>query len=108
MAVCNPAEQAMLLREPVWDRVTRAETISEEWAAARGKLATSARAHDWRGVFATLSAFPGMVNCSRLCGMALYGPLHHAAWAAPIRAFAASPFITQRRLDPGGVAPERL
>ncbi len=72
--------------EPVWDGVTRAQTLSDEWAAARGKLAGSARAHDWHGVFEVLGEFPGMVNCSRPGGVALYSPLHHAAWAGADRA----------------------
>jgi hypothetical protein len=82
----DQAEQAAPVGEPTWDGITRAKTISDEWAAARGKLAYSARAHDWRGVFEVLGEFPGMVNCSRLGGVALYSPLHHAAWRGADRA----------------------
>lgn len=81
----DQAEEAVQAGEPTWDGVTRAETIWDERAAARRKLADSARAHDWHGVFDALGEFPATVNCSRLGGVALYTPLHHAAWAGADR-----------------------
>ena len=65
--------------EPVWDGVTRPETISEESLRTRGELADAARGYDWPRVIGILSEHRDLVNSTRPGGLSLYAPLHQAA-----------------------------
>ena len=64
--------------EPVWDGLTRRETIGEEGLRARQELADAARNYDWPRVIGILSERQELINSTRPGGSSLYAPLHQA------------------------------
>lgn len=73
------------MNEPIWDGVTRSETLNEPVATIRQQLADRAKASDWSGVLAILTAYPTLVNATRPGGRSLYATLHQAAYdGAPV------------------------
>jgi hypothetical protein len=81
--------------DPVWDGITRPETLTQDEAALRGRLADAARSHDWPAVLALLADRPGLVNACRPGGKSLYAPLHQAASGG------AQPGVIERLLELG-------
>jgi hypothetical protein len=65
--------------EPVWDGLTRPETLGEESVQVRQGLAHAAKNYDWPRVMAILSEHQELVNTTRPGGSSLYAPLHQAA-----------------------------
>jgi hypothetical protein len=65
--------------EPVWDGLTRPETLGEEAVRVRKGLADAAKNYDWPRVIAILSEHQELVNTTRPGGSPLYAPLHQAA-----------------------------
>jgi hypothetical protein len=66
--------------EVVWDGVTRAKTVSDDWLRARITLADAARGFDWPRVFSVLREHPELVNSTRPGGRSRFAPLHQAAY----------------------------
>lgn len=70
---------------PIWDGVTKAEALKEEWVKTRHALADAAKSYNWPQVFQLLQQHPNLINTTRLGGKSLYTPLHQAAYGgAPI------------------------
>jgi hypothetical protein len=65
--------------EPVWDGLTRPETLGEESVRVRQGLAHAAKNYDWPRVIAILSEHQELINTTRPGGSSLYAPLHQAA-----------------------------
>ena len=65
--------------EPVWDGITRVETLTAAGAASRHALADRAKEYDWVAVLAALTEQPQLVNSTRPGGQARYTVLHQAA-----------------------------
>jgi hypothetical protein len=65
--------------EPVWDGLTRPESLGEDSVRVRQRLAAAAKSYDWPRVLAVLSENPELVNTTRPGGSSLYAPLHQAA-----------------------------
>jgi len=65
--------------EPVWDGLTRPESLGEESVRVRQGLAHAAKDYDWTRVIAVLSENPELINTTRPGGSSLYAPLHQAA-----------------------------
>ncbi|MDP9379072.1 MAG: ankyrin repeat domain-containing protein [Chloroflexota bacterium] len=65
------------MSEPIWDGVTRAETLGS--ATERQHLADRARAYDWLSVLEIMSRHPELINSTRPGGHSLYTVLHQAA-----------------------------
>jgi hypothetical protein len=66
------------MMEPVWDGVTRLESLSEDSVRVRQRLAAAAKSYDWPRVISVLSEHPELVNTTRPGGSSLYTPLHQA------------------------------
>lgn len=64
---------------PVWDGLTRPETVDEDVVRVRQRLANAAKNYDWPYVLALLSDHPELVNTTRPGGSALYATMHQAA-----------------------------
>jgi len=64
---------------PIWDGVTRLESLTEDAAAIRQQLADSAKSYNWDAVLALLARQGDLINCTRLGGRSLYTVLHQAA-----------------------------
>jgi hypothetical protein len=64
----------------IWDGVTRAETLQDQWLAIRSVLADSAKTGDSSKVLGILGKHTELTNTFRPGGKALYAPLHHAAY----------------------------
>ena len=64
---------------PIWDGVTRAETLNPQAAAMRHQLADAAKIYDWGTVLALLGQDSRLINSTRPGGQSLYAPLHQAA-----------------------------
>jgi hypothetical protein len=64
---------------PIWDGVTRLESLTEDAAAIRQQLADSAKLYNWDAVLALLARQGDLINCTRLGGRSLYTVLHQAA-----------------------------
>jgi hypothetical protein len=64
----------------IWDGTTKSETIREEKAAVRHKLADKAKEYDWQKVFEILGQYRSLINTTRPDGQSLYAPLHQAAY----------------------------
>jgi hypothetical protein len=65
--------------EPVWEGLTRPESLGEDSVRVRQRLAAAAKDYDWPRVIAVLSEHPELVNTTRPGGSSLYAPLHQAA-----------------------------
>jgi len=65
--------------EPVWDGLTRHESLGEDSVRVRQRLAAAAKDSDWTRVLAVLAEHPELVNTTRPGGSSLYAPLHQAA-----------------------------
>ena len=63
----------------VWNGVTRAETVNEDYAAIRHALADACKSYSWPRVLELITADRGLANVARLDGSALFTPLHQAA-----------------------------
>ncbi|PWI18246.1 hypothetical protein DI272_31965 [Streptomyces sp. Act143] len=68
-----------------WDGTTRPDSLKDEYAARRHRLADAARDADWATVFGVLDEVRAKVNAhwvnsARLGGPSGYTPLHQAAW----------------------------
>src|SRR5947207_11637393 len=73
------------MSDPVWDGVTRVETLNPQAAIARHRLADAAKAGDWETALALLAQDSRLINSTRPGGSALYTVLHKAAYGgAPI------------------------
>ncbi len=64
---------------PIWDGVTRLESLTEDAAAIRQQLADAAKSYNWDAVLALLARQGDLINCTRLGGRSLYTVLHQAA-----------------------------
>ena len=67
------------MSDPVWDGVTRADTLSPEAATVRHRLADAAKAYDWSTVLGLLKQDNQLINVTRLGGQSRYAVLHQAA-----------------------------
>jgi len=67
------------MSDPVWDGVTRADTLKPQATAARHRLADAAKAYDWQTVLALLGQDNQLINTTRPGGESLYTVLHQAA-----------------------------
>jgi hypothetical protein len=67
------------MSDPVWDGVTRAETLNPQAAAARHRLADAAKIYDWDTVLALLGQDNQLINTTRPGGQSRYTVLHQAA-----------------------------
>lgn len=67
------------MSDPVWDGVTRAETLNPQAATARHRLADAAKAYDWNTVLALLEQDTQLINTTRPGGQSRYTVLHQAA-----------------------------
>lgn len=65
--------------EPIWDGITRAETVTTEAASIRRQFAEHAKGYAWDAVLANLVEYPWLVNTTRLGGHSRYTALHQAA-----------------------------
>lgn len=66
--------------DTVWDGVTRADSLSEDAANARLRLADAARSGDWPTVLEILTTNSEFINSCRPGGKSSYAPLHQAAY----------------------------
>jgi hypothetical protein len=67
------------MSDPVWDGVTRANTLNPEALAARHRLVDAAKAYDWSTVLALLGQDNQLINVTRPGGQSRYAVLHQAA-----------------------------
>jgi hypothetical protein len=95
--------------EPIWDGLTRPETLGEEPVRVRQGLARAAKNYDWPRVMAILSEHQELINTTRPGSSSLYAPLHQAAHGG------APPELVHRLIGLGawrtlqngrGIAPE--
>lgn len=64
---------------PVWDGITRPETLNKSGVQIRQQLADCTKTYNWPGALAILSEHPQLANVTRPGGRSLYAPLHQAA-----------------------------
>jgi hypothetical protein len=66
-------------RVPLWDGITRPETLRAEALRVRIALADAARNYDWRTVLRILDEHPELINATRPGGTSRFTVLHQAA-----------------------------
>lgn len=59
--------------------ITTAQTLDEEEAQRRHRIAAAAKAYDWSRLLHLLAQSPGSANLTRPDGSSWYAPLHQAA-----------------------------
>src|SRR4051812_43980235 len=69
----------MQMNDPMWDGVTRPETLTQEAASIRQQLADAVKAYDWDNALAILARHGDLINSTRPGGRSLYTVLHQAA-----------------------------
>ena len=79
---------------PVWDGLTRPESLGEDSVRVRQRLAAAAKDYDWPRVLAVLSEHPELVNTTR--------PARGARFAVAQDARRADPHLATTR-NPGNV-----